>query len=253
MALLTVEMNDQTKSKVISVGLHVLILLLALWPIFQDSSNWKDDSTVVIQFSESVSTQPDNSESQSSPKGDRSTTNQASTTSAPENNNTPSSATAPPSITEDRSEVQRAEQSTSRTQESTPAKEEKPQSRDFGNLFGSGTQTSGQSGSPDGDPDVSQLKGLSKGEGTVGRGLAGREIVFKPRIEDNSQKTGRVVIEICVNAEGQVESANYTQRGSNTNDLHLVELAEKAAWKYRFSSSETARQCGVITIDFKVQ
>jgi len=108
-------------------------------------------------------------------------------------------------------------------------------------------------GYPDGHPDASALEGMTTGTGKTGNGLGDRSLVFAPEINDNSQKQGRVVMTICVNARGKVIKANYTQKGSTTTSAHLIDLAKKNAKKYEFSQSSVAEQCGEIIIDFKLK
>lgn len=125
----------------------------------------------------------------------------------------------------------------------------------FGSLFGGGSTGSenDEKGEEFGVPDASVLEGLSKGTGEAGDGLDSRGLVYEPKIEDKSQKSGKVVVKVCVNDQGNVVSAKYTQRGSSTTDSYLIDLAEKSAKKYRFTPSDAAEQCGTITIDFIVK
>lgn len=254
MTQLSVQMDNKTKGKVISIGLHLLLLLLALWPFFHNVEWSKKDSTVVIEFTESVVTEAPDKQSEAVTKGSQSvqtTTKQEASPAASKEKVQPSSQKAQTAITEETSEIVSKNEPAGEV--GTEVQPPKEPTRSFGNLFGGGQDNSDNRGRENGDPNVNNLKGLSKGIGTVGRGLSGRQIVYAPNIEDDSQKTGRVIVEICVDQSGKVTSAKYTQRGSNTNDQYLVNLAEKEAMKWRFSSSEQALQCGVITIDFKVQ
>jgi len=129
----------------------------------------------------------------------------------------------------------------------------------LGGLFGSGegkgnTGTAGNQGDPGGDPDASRLEGISTGgNGQVGGGLGSRGILRSPAVTDNSQKTGRVVLRVCVNASGKVISADYTQSGSTTTDSQLISIAKRNAQAWRFSEGNVDRQCGTITYDFKVR
>ena len=128
--------------------------------------------------------------------------------------------------------------------------------KQFGDLLGGGRGETGQSGNQgdiDGDPDASRLEGISTGSGMVGGGLGDRGVVFEPSIRDNSQKTGRVVVRVCVNSDGDVTSAEYTQRGSTTTDGDLRRKAIESAERFRFTPSNVDRQCGTITIDFRLQ
>ncbi|MEM7572554.1 MAG: TonB family protein [Bacteroidota bacterium] len=115
------------------------------------------------------------------------------------------------------------------------------------------TNTPGDQGTPDGTPNADALSGISTGSGTVtgfgDRGIAARG----PVPEENSQVSGNVVVRICVNADGRVTSADFTQRGSTTSDARLKAAAIRSARQYRFEGSLVDRQCGEITYRFRVQ
>ena len=127
----------------------------------------------------------------------------------------------------------------------------------YGDFFGGSGKgdkgTPGNQGVPDGDPDATKLEGISKGSGVVGDGLTNRGVKRAPEISDSSQKTGRVVIYVCVDRMGNVTKADYIQRGSTTSDSRLVTLAKQNAYRYLFSQSNLDEQCGTITYDFKVK
>lgn len=126
----------------------------------------------------------------------------------------------------------------------------------FSDLLGGGkgnNNNKGNQGTEKGDPNGNVLSGMSKGSGKVGGGLSGRGVEFEPTFADNSQKTGKVSLSICVNNDGKVTKADFTQKGSTTSDAYLIDLARKTAFKYRFSKSDIESQCGTVTVDFKVQ
>ena len=132
--------------------------------------------------------------------------------------------------------------------------ESKKQFGDF--LSGSGkgtTNSSGNQGDPNGDPNSEILTGISTGTGRVGGGLSNRGILFEPEVKDESQKTGKIVMNVCVDTNGKVIESSFTQRGSTSVDGELREKAQLAAKKYKFSASEIEEQCGTITFDFKVE
>jgi len=148
-------------------------------------------------------------------------------------------------------ERRRAEAEAKRQQE-----EYEQAKRQFGELLGGGRGQTGQSGNqgdPGGNPDAGRLEGISTGSGMVGGGLGDRGVLFEPSIRDNSQKTGRVVVRVCVNSQGEVVSAEYTQRGSTTTDGDLRNKAIESAKRFRFTASDLDRQCGTITIDFRLE
>lgn len=143
----------------------------------------------------------------------------------------------------------------------------------FGSNFGKpGSSGSGQGntgrpgnqGTPDGTGSNPFGKtpgdggGSGGGSGTgvgesIGGGLGGRPVIGRPRMVDNTQKTGKVTVRVCVNADGSVTSASYTQMGSTTTDSELRNKAVSWAQQYRFSPGNAAEQCGTITFDFRVK
>ncbi len=128
----------------------------------------------------------------------------------------------------------------------------------IGSAFGSGSSqgnsgTPGDAGTPDGDPDGKALDGISTGSGEIGGGLSGRKVLTKPVIRDSSQKTGDVVVKVCVGSNGRVVSAKFTQGGSTTSNSKLVATAIAGAKKYKFSTGDIERQCGTIKIKFRVK
>ena len=129
--------------------------------------------------------------------------------------------------------------------------------KSYGDLLGgSGKGNTGKPGSqgvPNGDPNAKALEGISKGSGRVGGGLGNRGVLHEPRINDASQKTGRVVISVCVDKNGKVIKADYTQKGSTTTDSELKDIAKRAALQFKFTDSDIEEQCGTITVDFKIR
>ena len=130
----------------------------------------------------------------------------------------------------------------------------------LGGAFGTGsgngnTGKPGNQGVDDGDPNADRLSGISTGSGRVSGGLGGRGVLASPPVRENSQSSGVVVVDVCVNPAGQITKANYTQNGSTTADPSLVAAAIKNARQWRFAANELApgEQCGRISYNFKVQ
>lgn len=129
-----------------------------------------------------------------------------------------------------------------------------------GGLFNSGsgggnTNKPGDGGATDGDPNSSNIGNKSFGSGTVGGGLGSRGVSSSPRLVENSQKSGTVVVSLCVDSSGRVigDSVKFTQRRSTTTDAQLVNAAIRNAKTWGFTSGPVDRQCGTITYNFKVQ
>lgn len=91
-----------------------------------------------------------------------------------------------------------------------------------------------------------------KGEGTDGDNkwsLAGRGLVGQlPKPANTFNQEGRVLVEIRVNAAGQVVSA--THKGGTISDKATVQLALEAARKAKFTKGDHD-QIGTITYNFK--
>ena len=131
----------------------------------------------------------------------------------------------------------------------------------FGGAFGGGngkgkgnSGKTGNPGDPNGDPNSNVLTGITTGSGTVGGGLGGRGIKNKGQtITDNTQDAGTVYLNVCVDSQGNVVSAEYTQKGSTTNNSQLIAKAIANAKQWKFQSSSIDKQCGTIRYDFKLK
>ncbi|HMW11541.1 MAG TPA: hypothetical protein PKK18_05910 [Chitinophagales bacterium] len=117
-----------------------------------------------------------------------------------------------------------------------------------------GAQWGTPGGSPNGTGNGPNGSGPGSGNG-MSYDLKGRTWRQKPLVFDNSQKTGKVVVGIKVDKNGNVVYAKYQQKGSTTTDAQLIKLAEDAALKSKFSADVGAdeEQFGTITFKFSVQ
>lgn len=128
----------------------------------------------------------------------------------------------------------------------------------------------GDQGDPLGDPNSKYTgkngngSGVGQGDGTgdgsgSGKGvsfsLAGRKMVRTPQINDRSQETGKVVVDITVDKDGNVVAAIPGGRGSTTTSAYLMRLAKDAAMKAKFNPSPDGAdiQKGTISFIFLVQ
>jgi TonB family protein len=119
-----------------------------------------------------------------------------------------------------------------------------PNSKYYGNNGGGGTGTG---------PGTGSGIGSGHGDGIGDFNLKGRSIMRRPSVVDNSQETGKVVVEIVVDKNGNVTSTSI-ERGTTTSNAHLQQLALKAARETKFSPSITGQeiQSGTITFVFVV-
>ena len=81
--------------------------------------------------------------------------------------------------------------------------------------------------------------------------LKSRNIIKKGEIKGNQQPRGRVVIDICVDAKGNVIEKNFQPNGSSTLDNMLISNALDAAGEYKFEMSTEDRSCGSVTFYFR--
>ncbi len=110
-----------------------------------------------------------------------------------------------------------------------------------GSLFGN---------SGDGQGDGQKANPVGHGQYTGNSwSMNGREIIGAlPRPSNDFKQEGRVVVEIRVNANGDVISAK--PKGGNVNDKHTIQLAVDAAKRAKFSKGNS-EVVGTITYNFK--
>jgi TonB family protein len=114
---------------------------------------------------------------------------------------------------------------------------------------GAGQQGS-QQGVPGGDPAGSGL-----GASGSGFDLAGRSIVGSLPLPDYpSNESGRVIVDIIVDADGRVTSAIHRSVGTTIRNSELINAAVDAARRARFNVAEGASdQRGTITYNFRLK
>jgi len=98
---------------------------------------------------------------------------------------------------------------------------------------------------------------VGTGQGLSGSGvnLEGRSLVGKlPEPDYGVQQSGRVVVHIKVDRDGNVVEAKADQRGSTVMDATLYEAAERAARRAKFNASPNSPiyQNGIITYVFRL-
>lgn len=120
----------------------------------------------------------------------------------------------------------------------------------------------GDQGKPNGDPNATGYDGDGGTGGGRGGGngsgisfdLTGRTSRQIPRPSDNFREEGKVVVTIYVDRNGNVTRTNPGVKGSTTSNSHLIQLADQAAKKARFSANPDApeEQKGSITYIFEL-
>jgi outer membrane biosynthesis protein TonB len=116
------------------------------------------------------------------------------------------------------------------------------------------TKPGGNQGSLDGQPNVPHGGKGGSGSG-VSFDLGGRKMVAPPNVVDNSQQTGKVVVDITVDRYGKVVQAIPGARGSTTTSAHLNNVARTAALDTKFNANPdaTVQQKGTMTFVFVLE
>jgi hypothetical protein len=84
--------------------------------------------------------------------------------------------------------------------------------------------------------------------------LAGRKLVGKPKNIHDCNETGKVVVKILVNKQGNITKLEYTKIGSSTDDVCLIQAALKTAKSFKWQSDSKApeTQIGYVVVNFTV-
>lgn len=128
----------------------------------------------------------------------------------------------------------------------------------FGGGGGTGTGSgAGQQGVPDGKGN---LGGTGRGDKGNGDGAIGNRPNIRKcddyKASNNSgwSEAGRIVVRICVNAAGNVVSAEQVIKKSTTINSRMVNLALGCAKEYKYEPKPgAANACGEITITFGLE
>lgn len=98
-------------------------------------------------------------------------------------------------------------------------------------------------------PGTGGPTGVGNGPGVI---LAGRSMVFKPKLVNTTNEEGTVVVEIVVDRSGKVIKATVLSLGSTTLDPDLRTLARQGAYQWKFDPNPEAdeEQIGKITYNF---
>lgn len=113
------------------------------------------------------------------------------------------------------------------------------------------TEETGDQGRPEGAIAANQQNGTGPVNGPE-FDLRDRSAISIPLPDYTTPETGRVVVQITVNRQGEVIRATAGVRGSTTQNSTLLREAEQAARRARFSTKADApeEQTGTITYNF---
>lgn len=109
-------------------------------------------------------------------------------------------------------------------------------------------------GSGTGGNGIGSGKG-GDGNGGVALNLSGRKFITRPRIQDDGQTSGKVVVEISADRTGTITEAKAGYRGTTISNIALWKKCEKAVLGAKLNSVESAPdlQIGTVTFTFLLQ
>lgn len=96
-------------------------------------------------------------------------------------------------------------------------------------------------------------KATGSGEGTKW-GLAGRSLAGNGKIIQQCNEEGTIVVQVTVNKQGKVISAQYSAKGSNSTSQCLIKPAIETAKTFKWNQASDApdNQIGFVEINFRV-
>ena len=115
-----------------------------------------------------------------------------------------------------------------------------------GATAGEGNQGSSERG--DSDFDGKADSGVSPSDFDYD-GLLSRKVIRRADVKSLIKKTGRIVINLCVNRDGQVIYSKVDKEATTLTDPRLIHKAESTAMRYRYEKDYTVapRQCGKLS------
>ncbi len=117
---------------------------------------------------------------------------------------------------------------------------------------GEGDQGSSKTGDSDTDGKADSGSG---GHDFSGDGVLMRDVVKKADFSNLIKNAGRMVINVCINPNGDVTFAEYNYEDSTIDDAELIELAVDVIKRYRFAKDAYAakRECGKLSYVFDIK
>lgn len=108
----------------------------------------------------------------------------------------------------------------------------------------------GESDTDEENPDSDNLEKLGDGM-SLGGGLGDRGVINSATFDPAEQVKGKVTIDVCVDANGNVLTAEQTLKNTTITSQAVIEQAVKVAKKWKFEKGNKA--CGTITYIIKLK
>ena len=112
----------------------------------------------------------------------------------------------------------------------------------------------GNQGKPTGSTLTNDYTGTGSGTGGSLQNMPQRSFVSRPSMENETRSTGKVVVDIRVDRNGNVVYARAGARGTTISDQSLLDKCEEAVKRAKLNQLESADlQQGTVVFVFKVQ
>jgi outer membrane biosynthesis protein TonB len=115
----------------------------------------------------------------------------------------------------------------------------------------------GDQGRPGGNPDSKNYTGSGRGNSGVriASGLQGRSLARVFKYQDDFNENATVAIDVRIDKNGNVLSANYQLRGSTTSESFYKQKAEEIVRKSKFNAAPNGpdEQTGTVLVNFRVK
>ncbi len=113
----------------------------------------------------------------------------------------------------------------------------------------------GDQGKPNGNINSDNYTG-NGGTGNSGvaitRGLTGRRITAFPSFEDDFNENAKIAINLKINEDGKVLSAEYSAAGSTSSSTKLKEIAKRKAMQLKFNAGDS-ESIGTVVFNFRLK
>ncbi len=93
--------------------------------------------------------------------------------------------------------------------------------------------------------------GTGKSGVAITKGLAGRRITTFPSFEDDFNENAKIAVNIKVDENGKVLSAEYSAAGSTSSNGKLKDIARRKAMQLKFNAGEVA--FGTVVFNFRLK
>lgn len=119
---------------------------------------------------------------------------------------------------------------------------------------GDGTGSkAGNQGKTTGTTLTNNYDGTGSGNGGNLSGMPQRNFISKPNISDHGRVSGKIVVDIRVDPQGNVVYARAGARGTTISDANLLEKCESAVKNSKLNSLESAPDVQIGTVVFVFQ